>query len=178
MDDQIILACDDDGKFLEYIPRVVGHTGKGRRHLAVTVLIYNSKGEVLLQRRKHKVFDNIWDFTASTHPLHKSDDLDESLEEAAIRCLESEWGIREIRGIRVVGEFNYFAQIGPYCENEHDFLLIGEYNGEVKLNPDIAYEYKWVSKGVMLKDMESNPQKYSAWANEGLKVLKQTGFFE
>jgi isopentenyl-diphosphate Delta-isomerase len=91
MDLQIILACDDNGKFIEYIPKMVGHTGDGRRHLAITVLLYNSKGEVLLQRRKHKVFDNIWDFTGSTHPLHKEDGKDESLEEATLRFLKVEY---------------------------------------------------------------------------------------
>lgn len=175
MDDQIILACDDNGKFLEYISKSAGHTGKGKRHLAITVLIYNSKGEVLLQRRKHQVFDNIWDFTASTHPLHRDDGKDETIKEATSRSLKDEYGIENVE-VKRAGEFNYFAQYGEYCENEHDVLLIGEYNGEVKLNSDVAYEYKWVSKEDLLKDMEQNPQKYSAWANEGLKVLKQMGF--
>lgn len=179
MDGQVILAVDDQGKFLGYIPKSVGHTGQGRRHLAITVLLYNSKGQVLLQKRKHKVFNNIWDFTGSTHPLHK-DGGDETLEEAARRCLETEWDIRDIRDIRdlrVIGGFNYFAKIDSLCENEHDNLLIGEYNGEVRLNPDAAYEYKWVNKSELLKDMEANPDKYSAWANEGLKLLKNVGFF-
>ena len=174
--DQTILACDDQGNFLEYIPRITGHTGEGRRHLAITVLIHNSKGEVLLQKRKHKIFDNIWDFTASTHPLHTSDG-DETLEQATARALKDEYRIENV-SFKVLGSFNYFTQIGELCENEHDHLLIGEYNGQVKLNPRVAYEYKWVDKQQMLKDMEQNPQKYSSWAKEGLKVLKQTGFFD
>lgn len=179
--DQIVLACDDQGKFLEYIPKKVGHTGQGKRHLAVTVLLYNSKGEVLLQKRKHQVFDNIWDFTASTHPLHKDDGSDESLEEATRRCLEAEYGISptspRLRGVKEIGEFNYYAKIGELCENEHDHILVGEYNGEINLNPAHGYEAKWVDKKEVLEDMEGNPDKYSAWAKESLKVLKQTGFF-
>ena len=174
---QTILACDDNGNFLEYIPRMVGHTGQGRRHLAITVLLYNSMGQVLLQRRKHQVFDNIWDFTASTHPLHTSNG-DESLVEAAERCLKEEWGIRDVRGIREIGEFNYYAKVGELCENEHDHILLGEYNGDFKLNSDVGYEAKWVDKRQVLKDMEANPDKYSAWAKESLKVLKDKVFFD
>ena len=181
---QTILACDDDGKFLEYIPKMVGHTGEGRRHLAITVLLYNSKNEVLLQKRKHKVFDDIWDFSASTHPLHLENGKDESLEEATLRSLEDEYGIKKVK-LEMVGTFNYFAKVGElcenqqavFCENEHDALFIGEYNGKVKLNPEKGYEYKWVSKQEMLEDMEKNPKKYTSWANEGLKILKQVGFF-
>lgn len=178
MDEQIILAVDEKGQFLEYIPKSVGHTGRGKRHLAITVLLYNKDGQVLLQRRKHKVFDNIWDFTASTHPLHKQDGNDENIKEATLRSLKDEYDIDlSSDSLQVIGEFNYFAQYGEYCENEHDFLLIGEYNGAVKLNSEIAYEYKWVSKVELLKDMEQNPQKYSPWSLEGLKVLKNKNFF-
>lgn len=173
---QIILACDDQGKFLEYIPKEVGHTGEGRRHLAITVLLYNSKGQVLLQKRKHKIFDNIWDFTASTHPLHKEDGTDETLEQATLRALKDEYDIENII-LKRVGEFNYFAQIGELCENEHDYLLIGEYNGKIQLNPKVVYEVKWVLQEDLLKNMEKNPQKYTPWANEGLKLLKRVDFF-
>lgn len=174
--DQTILAVDEKGQFLEYIPKSAGHTGKGRRHLAITVLLYNSKGEVLLQKRKHQVFDNLWDFTASTHPLHRQDGTDETLEEATLRALKDEWGIENIK-VRIVGAFNYFAKVGKLCENEHDHLLVGLYDGEVKLNKDVAYEFKWVSKKDLLEDMTTNSRQYSAWANQGLKLLKKTNFF-
>ncbi len=174
--DQIILACDDNGNFQEYIPKEVGHTGQGRRHLAITVLVYNSKGQCLLQRRKHKVFDNIWDFSASTHPLH-TDSGDESLEEATLRALKEEYEIEDIT-LKKMGSFNYFAKTGELCENEHDHILTGEYNGEFELNSGVAYEAKWVDKKEVLSDMESNPQKYTVWSLEGLKVLKQSGFFD
>lgn len=174
---QIILACDDSGKFLEYIPKEAGHTGDGRRHLAITVLLYNKNDQVLLQRRKHKVFDNIWDFTASTHPLHLKSGKDETREQATLRALKEEYGIENVELVEV-GSFNYFAKIGDLCENEHDYLLIGEYNGEFILNPTDAYEAKWVSKKEMLVDMEKNPNKFTAWALESLKLLKESGFFK
>ena len=173
---QTILACDDKGKFLEYIPKEVGHTWNGRRHLAITVLLYNNKGQVLLQKRKHKIFDNIWDLTGATHPLHKEDGTDESLEEATLRCLKREYNIENI-SLKNLGAFNYFAKYGKLCENEYCAMMIGEYNGPIKLNPDVGYEYKWVDKEEFLKDAEQNPQKYTPWANEGVKILKKAGFF-
>lgn len=178
-DQQIILACDEQGNFEDYIPKRVGHSGKGRRHLAITVLLINNQGEVLLQKRKHQIFDNVWDFTASTHPLHLPDGTDETIEQATLRALKDEYDIDNI-SLKRIGELNYFASYptkeGEYCENEHDHLLIGEYNQKVHLNPKVGYEYKWVKKGQMLKDMEQHPQNYTPWAQAGLKLLKQTGF--
>src|SRR3989344_8981948 len=121
---QTILACDDDGNFLEYIPKMVGHTGDGRRHLAITVLLYNSKNEVLLQKRKHKVFDNIWNFTASTHPLHLENGADETLQQATERCLKAEYDIERYIKLENLGFFNYFKKIGILCENEHCAMMV------------------------------------------------------
>lgn len=175
MDEQIILAVDGKGNFKgEYIPKSVGHTGEGKRHLAISVLLYNSKGQVLLQKRKHKIFDDIWDVTGATHPLHK-DGKDESLEEATLRCLKTEWGIREIGGIRVIGAFNYFAKYGEYCENEHCAILIGEYNGPLNLSSEVGYSYKWVSEEEFLKNIKKNPKKYSPWAVEAAKLIRTKG---
>jgi isopentenyl-diphosphate Delta-isomerase len=172
---QMILACDDNGVFQEYIPRAVGHTGNGRRHLAITVLIYNSKGEVLLQKRKHKVFDNIWDLTGATHPVH-TDNGDETLEECTLRCLLDEYGIKGVK-LENKGAFNYFEKYNELCENEHCYLLVGEYTGEVYLNPEAGYMYKWMDKKEFLEDIEKNPDKYTPWAIESVKLLKEEGFF-
>lgn len=177
MDEQIILVVDDNGKFRgEYIPKSVGHTGAGKRHLAITVLLYNSTGEVLLQKRKHKVFDDIWDFTGATHPLHL-DRADETVEEATWRCLDREYGIKKKIPFKNLGFFDYFARFGDLCENEHCAMMVGEYSGDLKLNPEVGYEYKWMNKSEFLKDIQKNPKKYSPWAIEGVKLLNGKNFF-
>jgi len=145
------------------------------------VLLFNSKGQVLLQKRKHKIFDNLWDLTGATHPLHKAEGpaspdgsqggSDESLEEAMWRCLRAEWDISPtssgragLRGVKEIGVFNYFSRDGKFCENEHCFLMVGEYDGEVNLDQEMGYEYKWMDKKEFLKDIEQNPQDYTPWA--------------
>lgn len=168
---QIILACDDQGNFEEYIPRAVGHTGQGRQHLAITVLLYNSQGQVLLQRRRHKVFDNVWDFTGATHPVHRTDGKDETVEDATRRCLEDEYNITEDIDLKNLGFFNYFQTYGQFCENEHCAMVVGEYNGDFKLNKEAGYGFKWMDKKEFLKDVENNPQNYTPWVLEGIKLL-------
>lgn len=177
---QIILGANKDGTPTgEFFLKEVGHTGEGKRHLAIAVLLYNSKGEVLLQKRKHKVFDDIWDVTGATHPLHKQDGTNESFEEATFRCLMTEYGISkdQIKDLGNLGAFNYFAKYGGLCENEHCFQFVGKYEGEVLASEEVAYGYKWISKKEFLKDIEQNPNSYSPWAVTGIKLLKEKGFF-
>lgn len=167
---QIILACDGAGVFKgEYIPKEVGHIGEGKRHLAIAVILYNGKGQILLQRRKHQVFDDIWDVTGATHPLHRKDGTDETLEEATLRCLKVEYNIDPIP-LKNLGAFNYFAKYGRLCENEHCYLLIGEYNGSFKLNPEVGYGYKWMGKQEFLNDIEAHPEIYSPWAVKATRM--------
>lgn len=197
MDEQTILAVDDKGNFLEYVSKIKAHSGRGIHHLAITVFIFrkpklsgkensgglksgrfifNSKGEVLLQKRKHQIFDNIWDNTASTHQLRLENGTDETDEEATLRALNIEYGIKNAK-LKIVGAFNYFIQYGELCENEYCKLLVGEYDGEVKLNSEVGYEYKWMESQEFLKDLERNPDKYTPWCKEAVKILKDRGFF-
>lgn len=175
--DPIIIVCDNEGiPTGEFIPKEVGHTGEGQHHLAITVLLFNSKGEVLLQERKHKRFDLLWDLTGATDLYHFEDGQDETFEESTMRCLKKEYEIEKIENLQNLGGFNYFQKWGEYCENEFCAMMVGEYNGQVQMNPSVGYSYKWVKKEDFLKDIEQNPQKYTPWAIEGVKVLKQKGF--
>ena len=177
MSSQIIIVCDEKGNPTgEYIPKDVGHTGEGRRHIGVTVLLYNKAGQLLLQRRKHQNFDNIWCFTGDTHKLH-TETGDESFEEATMRCLDFEWGIKDKIDLKNLGTFNYLEKVGSRCENENCAMMIGEYNGEIILNSETAYEYKWVEKSEFLKDFTENSKKYAPWVLGGVTILKEKGFF-
>lgn len=178
MTDQVILLVDDKGNFTgEYESKIVCHTGDGKHHLAITVFIYNSKGQILIHRRKHQIFDNFWDNTGSTHQLHREDGTDETDEEATNRCLEVEWGITGVQ-LQNLGGFNYFEQYNDLCENEFCKLLIGKYDGDIRMNPETGYEYKWVSKKEFLAEIEDNPQKYTPWCQAALPLLNKNNFFD
>lgn len=176
MSSQIIIVCDDKGTPTgEYIPKMDGVSGEGIKHLAITVVLYNSEGKILLQKRKHLVFDNLWDLAASTDLSHYEGG-DESFLEAAERCLQREYGISDLP-LKNLGGFSYFAKDGAHCENEYDVILTGQYDVEVKMNPEVGYEFKWMDKKEFLKDIEANPQNYTPWAIEGVEILKNNGFF-
>lgn len=170
--DEIILVVDRRGNHTgEYIDKNLAHTGRGKRHLAITVLLRNSRGQVLLQHRRHKIHNDIWDLTGSTHHLHKGDGNDETSAEATYRCLRREYGIVQKIPLKVVGGVNYFAKDGKNCENEHDVILIGEYNGQLKPNKSVAYKYKWVEETDFFEDINKNPAKYAPWAVIAAEIL-------
>lgn len=168
--EQMLLLVDEKGKFTGgYEKRSVCHTGKGKRHLAFVALLYNKEKKILLQHRKHAIFDNMWDLAGASHPLHREKG-DETMQEAARRFLQNEWGIDGLKIKDILG-FNYFAQYGEKCENEHCRLLVAKFDGKLNPNSEHAYGFKWVSFDELVKDIIRNPKSYTPWlvvAVEGL----------
>lgn len=165
----LILVDENDIPTGEYADKGECHFGQGIHHRAFVVLLYNSKREVLLQFRKHVRWDKYWDLTAISHVLHL-DDRNETYEEAGDRSLKDEMGIDGVQ-LTKIGGFNYFAKYHSHCENEYCAVLVGTYNGEVTPDRNLVYEYKWMNEKDFLRDVKSNPEKYTPWAIETVNIL-------
>lgn len=171
MTEQILILVDkNDSPLGKYAQKSRCHAGKGLHHRAFTILIYNKKGEVLLQLRKHKLWDKFWDLTNS-HNLHKQDGKDETYREATQRCLKREWGIKV--PLKKLFGFNYFADYGDFCENEYCAVFVGEHNGEVYPNPEVIYKHKWMALKDLLEDIKKDPKTYTPWAIAALRELEK-----
>ncbi len=171
---QIILVSKNDKK-LGYTSLEEGHTGRGKRHRAFVTLLFNSKNQVLLQKRKHRLFDSFWDFTAISHPL-KNGKGEESYQEASDRALAKEMGIGHV-DVKKIGAFNYFAREGKNCENEYCAILVGNYDGVYRQNAKEIYQSGWVDFGKFKQDLRKNPKKYTPWARLAVNKLPKTNLF-
>jgi len=169
---QQLILVDEDDKFLgRYAIKADCHTGEGLHHRAFTLLIINNQKEVLLQDRKHQLWDHFLDLTNS-HPLHLENGSDETTPQAASRCLRREWGIDF--PVKKLFTFNYFSQYeGNFCENECCYFLVGKYQGEVHPNPEVAYGYKWMPLDQLLEDINIHPEIYTPWLMRALKEVKK-----
>lgn len=159
---QTIILVDKNDRVLGYALREDGHRGCGKKHRAFVTLLFDSQNRVLLQRRRHRLFDDFWDLTAISHPLHLETG-DESYQIASDRALKKEMGIGHV-AIKKVGAFNYFARDGKHCENEYCAILVGHYDGDIKPNKREVYEIEQVAFENFIKDVEKNPKKYTPWA--------------
>jgi len=171
MNPQILLLVDDNDNFTgEYATKEECHTGNGKHHRAFVLLIFNKERKLLLQKRKHERWDNFWDLTAASHPLHL-DYRDETYEEAGKQCLKDEWGVStELKNILA---FNYFAKYNDQCENEYCALLLGQYDGKLNPNKEHAYDYKWIGLKELLDDISKNKKSYTPWAIIALKKFSK-----
>ena len=175
---QKLLLVDKNNNLVGYSDIKKAHTGRGKRHRAFVTALFDSKGRVLLQKRKHKLFDGFWDLTAISHNLQISG-RNESYQEASNRALKKEMGILQVP-VKKIGGFNYTARDGKNCENEYCAVLVGRYDGKIKPNKREVYSAKSVLFDDFIKDITQNPKNYTPWARLAVKKFKnaEVGIFK
>lgn len=164
---QIVLVNKQD-QVIGQTELLDAHLGKGQLHRAISVLIFNSKQEFLLQKRsKHKpLWPLFWTNTCCSHPKLKED-----YQHAAERRLSEEVGLK--LKLKYFYTFTYQAKYNQkLSENEIDAVFYGFSDQKPKLNPQEAADYKYLSISKIIKDLKDNPQIYTPWFKLIMKRLK------
>lgn len=131
----------------------------GLLHRAVSVFLFNTKGEMLIQKRALSKYHSggLWANACCSHPIPGESSL-----MAAERRLFEELGIKAQLSFRDV--FHYRAAVGlDLIEHEIDHLFTGLYDGASRLDPNEVEEVKWMPVSEIISDMAQNPEKYTAW---------------
>lgn len=137
-------------------------------HRAFSVFVFNSKGELLLQRRAlHKYHSpGLWTNTCCSHPRPG-----EITKDAAHRRLKEEMGF----DCELEWKFS-FVYKAPFdnglTEHEFDHVFFGTFDKDPIINTEEVTEWKWVSWENLLGKIEENPQDYTVWFRIALKKIK------
>jgi isopentenyl-diphosphate delta-isomerase len=131
----------------------------GSLHRAFSVLLFNSRGEMLLQKRAQTKYHSsgLWTNTCCSHPRPG-----EALEEAARRKLRQEMGIEA--NPRFAFKFQYKAPLdNQLIEHEIDHVFIGQFDGEPVLNEHEAEDWKFVDLHSLKQQVHTDPQQFTPW---------------
>ena len=131
---------------------------KGKLHRAFSVFVFNSKGELLIQKRAKRKYHSggLWSNTCDGHPRPNK-----KIEDEAKKRLREEMGFE--CDLREVFNFTYKRKVGDLIEHEIDHILVGEFSKKPKPNKKEVEDYKWVSYSDLKKDVKTNPQNYTSW---------------
>lgn len=161
MDRKIILVDANDNQIgLE--EKIKTHK-EGILHRAISVYLFNSKGELMLQQRAAGTYHSgmLWSNTCCSNCYEE-----ESAEFSAHRALKSEMDIE--CEIKKALEVIYKTDVGGgLTEHEYLHVFFGRYDNAPKINPKEANDWKWVSFPDLVRDVNENPDRYSNW----LKLL-------
>ena len=157
MQEQVILVNKKDQP-IGLMDKLEAHE-KGALHRAVSVFIFNSDNQLLIQRRSLEKYHTpgIWSNTACSHPRNN-----ESTILCANRRLFEEMGI--IAKIRPVFNFLYKAEFSNnLIEHELDHVFIGFTNKKPNPNPEEVCDWKYVDETSLKKLFHDIPDAFSPW---------------
>ncbi len=142
----------------------------GLLHRAVSVFIFNKKGQLLLQKRasiKYHSPDK-WTNTCCTHPLPG-----ETPKTTASRRLKEEMGL-DCR-LEESFTFLYKANVGQgLTEHEFDHVFYGVSDASPQPDPAEVGDWKWVYLEELERDLAGNPEKYTVWLRRLLPEVSRT----
>jgi isopentenyl-diphosphate Delta-isomerase len=170
MVEKIILVDENDVQVGE-AEKMEAHKNGGKLHRCFSIFIFNSKGEMLLQRRGNKKyhFGGLWTNTCCGHP-----NVGEATEVAASRRLGEEMNFTcELKEIL---QFTYKAtHSNGLTEWEYDHVFTGVFDGEVKPNPEEADGFVYMTISQIKVDLAKHPENYTPWFKIAFpKVLEKT----
>lgn len=132
---------------------------KGVLHRAFSILLFDSSGKVLLQKRSARKYHSsgLWTNTCCSHPLPG-----ESLEQATRRRLKEEMGIDVQPTFSY--SFIYKAELDHgLIEHELDHVFTGMFGGKPVINEKEVADWKFVDLQWLKEDIGAHPEDYTVW---------------
>jgi isopentenyl-diphosphate Delta-isomerase len=137
-------------------------------HRAFSVFIFNSKGEMLLQKRAATKYHsaNLWTNACCSHPRPY-----ETVQIAAERRLKEEMGFST--SINTAFTFTYQASFdNGLFEYEFDHVFVGKYDGDLMLNNDEVQDFTYQSFQAIEELIQSTPDIFTEWFKIAFPKLK------
>jgi isopentenyl-diphosphate delta-isomerase len=157
MQEQVILVNKKDEP-IGLMDKLEAHE-KGALHRAVSVFIFNSDNQLLIQRRSLEKYHTpgIWSNTACSHPRNN-----ESTISCANRRLFEEMGVTSI--IRPIFSFIYKEELSNnLVEHELDHVFIGFSNKKPNPNSEEVCNWKYVDQTILRQSLNDSPEAFSPW---------------
>ncbi len=133
-----------------------------RIHRSSHLMLFNSKGELLIQRRaiRNRLYPGTYDFSVGGFVS-----AGETYKQAIERETQEELGI-SVTPKRLF-KFHYFDEINKAFKTA--FTAI--YDGTFTIQKEELDSVKWVSPEQLQREMKSNPKKFNPSFIEGMRIF-------
>jgi|SRR5215208_925530 len=166
---EYVILVDENDRELGQVEKLSAHQNN-LLHRAFSIFIFSDtfKNEILIQQRaRHKYHSPLlWTNACCSHPR-----FGETVIKAGNRRLHEELGLNI--DLKEAGWFYYNARFeNGLSEHEIDHVLVGVYPKELPIQPNSeeVANYQWISVEKLQKNLENNPNEYTAWFSQGLEI--------
>jgi isopentenyl-diphosphate Delta-isomerase len=161
--EELLVLVDADDRIIGMGDKLETHR-MGALHRAFSVMVWNSAGSLLLQKRATRKYHSggLWTNACCGHPRPKED-----IQVAARRRLKEEMGFSCT--LSPLGTIIYRAELDRgMTEHELVHVFRGLHEGKVAPDANEADDYRWASLADIQADIGVLPERYSAWFRQYL----------
>lgn len=161
---EMCMAVDENDRVIDSVSKIDCHRGKGIRHRAFSVLIFDSEDRLLMQQRSSEkiTFPGIWANSCCSHPLdieNENGDPVEGVIHASKRKMLQELGIPlEVSSnweFNHIGRFEYSCRWDDdWIEHEIDHVLIVRASPNLSINRNEIKDTKWLNHREIIEMLE------------------------
>src|ERR1700683_4079820 len=160
VDSDALILVDEADRSLGVLSKALCHEGRGVLHRAFSLLIFNERGELLIQQPAagKRLWPMYWSNSCCSHPRG-----DETLEAATQRRLHEELGIR--CPLQFLFKFQYQAQFDASgAENELCSVFIGCTADEPAIKTAEINAWRWVSPQTLQAELVAQGgRRFTPW---------------
>ena len=167
---QSLICVDPSGRETgRVVDRKTAHTTPGVKHLAIQILVFNSRKEIVLHERPMtKVGGGVLD-APTTHVL-----AGETHAQAAARCLKNEYGIGEGLKVSILKGFAYDKDYGDgSCENEFCLSAFVVYDGPIIANKEQVVKVVRLPAKEVVQDLIARSENFPVWLKDTVRMVMQ-----
>ncbi len=158
MSEEQVILVDDSDRETGTMGKLQAHV-EGKLHRAISIFIFNSKGEWLLQKRAEGKYHSggLWTNTCCSHPR-----AGEETAKAVVRRLKEEMGLS--CELKFIFSFQYKADVGNgLIEHELDHVFVGTSDQHPNPDPTEAASWKYASYNEIIALTENHPDQFTEW---------------
>ncbi len=159
-DTEQLILVDATDREVGFLGKSACHDGSGVLHRAFSLLIFNERGELLLQQRGagKRLWPLYWSNSCCSHPRRA-----ESLEAASHRRLREELGIS--CALQYLFKFQYQARFDDEgAEQELCSVYIGRSSEPLRIDPQEIHAWRWIGPEALEAELaEPGVEKFTPW---------------
>lgn len=155
---ETVVLVDESDREVGTMEKLEAHR-RGVLHRAVSVVIFDRSGRMLLQRRAASKYHSpgLWANSCCSHPR-----VGESPLAAARRRLREEMGMT--CELRPAFAFCYDEDVGAGLrENEYDHVFVGASDAAPDPNPAEVDAWRFVDEPTLRDELARSPERFTPW---------------
>jgi isopentenyl-diphosphate delta-isomerase len=159
-DSDTLILVDETDQDVGYLSKALCHAGQGVLHRAFSLLIFNDRGELLIQQRSasKRLWPLYWSNSCCSHPRGA-----ETMQAATQRRLFEELGLN--CSLQFLFKFQYQAQFDATgAEHELCSVFIGRSTQPPRINTAEINDWRWISPEMLISEISGvGSRAFTPW---------------